>query len=306
MRWSPSRNDDRAERGAEALRPAPRAGLRRGARRARRGGLPAPGRLRRLASARLAERVRALSPRQVLLPTAATAFVAVLLATALVATNRGGGASVDSSAARVTRHGQPEFAEQRATSIRESAAASPPRGSSAGAEPKVRRFEGSGPKSGRTERAHGLPDGRAAGAAHRDVERSAQIVLGAEPEAGLRRRLPGLRSGPRRPGVVLGSTIAQRPAGDAGARFDLLIPSARLDDALGSFSGIAEVLSRNDGTADITAPTVGATERLRGLPGADRLAAERAGRRRKPKSSAKRSKGSCAPSAAARPSSAPR
>ncbi len=62
------------------------------------------------------------------------------------------------------------------------------------------------------------------------------------------------------------SSSAPRPrggsAGDAGARFDLLIPSAKLSDALAAFSGIAEVRSRHEATNDITAPTVGLSERL--------------------------------------------
>ncbi|MBW8059105.1 MAG: DUF4349 domain-containing protein [Solirubrobacterales bacterium] len=45
--------------------------------------------------------------------------------------------------------------------------------------------------------------------------------------------------------------------------FDLLIPSGKLGDALAGFSGIAEVQSRSESTADITAPTVATGERLR-------------------------------------------
>ena len=46
------------------------------------------------------------------------------------------------------------------------------------------------------------------------------------------------------------------------ADFELLIPSAKLGDALASFSAIAEVRSRHEATQDITAPTVGVGERL--------------------------------------------
>ena len=42
----------------------------------------------------------------------------------------------------------------------------------------------------------------------------------------------------------------------------MLIPSAKLGDALGAFSQIAEVRYRREATNDITAPTVGASERL--------------------------------------------
>jgi Domain of unknown function (DUF4349) len=64
-------------------------------------------------------------------------------------------------------------------------------------------------------------------------------------------------------GIVLRSAIRDRGEGEAVASFDLLIPSARLDDALAAFSGIAEVSSRSDSTVDITAPTIGLRERLR-------------------------------------------
>jgi len=99
-------------------------------------------------------------------------------------------------------------------------------------------------------------------AGHRDIERSAQIVLGADPT--------GVRAGAAKvfdavhaaDGIVLRSSIRDGAAGEAGATFDLLIPSARLGDALAAFSAIAEVRSRHESTQDITAPTVGVGERL--------------------------------------------
>jgi hypothetical protein len=51
--------------------------------------------------------------------------------------------------------------------------------------------------------------------------------------------------------------------GDAGASFELLIPSARLSPALADLSGVAEVRSRSENTLDITAPYVSAREHLR-------------------------------------------
>jgi hypothetical protein len=50
--------------------------------------------------------------------------------------------------------------------------------------------------------------------------------------------------------------------GATGASFDLLIPSAKLNDTLATFSSIAEVRQRHDATNDITAPTVSAAEEL--------------------------------------------
>lgn len=63
-------------------------------------------------------------------------------------------------------------------------------------------------------------------------------------------------------GIVLRSSIRDGAEGEAGAEFELLIPSARLGDALAAFSAIAEVRSRHESTQDITAPTIGVGERL--------------------------------------------
>ncbi|MGN6556530.1 MAG: DUF4349 domain-containing protein, partial [Solirubrobacterales bacterium] len=64
-------------------------------------------------------------------------------------------------------------------------------------------------------------------------------------------------------GIVMRSSTQQGKAGEAGATFDLLIPSAKLGDALAAFSQIDAVRSRHEATADITHPTVTAAELLR-------------------------------------------
>jgi hypothetical protein len=97
---------------------------------------------------------------------------------------------------------------------------------------------------------------------HRDVERSATMVLAADPgdvdadSAGVFRAVHEAR------GIVLRSTTTEGPPGRAGASFDLLIPRIRLNDALDAFSQIDRVRSRHEATADITAPTVGVSELL--------------------------------------------
>ena len=99
---------------------------------------------------------------------------------------------------------------------------------------------------------------------HRDVEREASIVLRANssevrPDAA--RVFEAVHAAN---GIVLHSTIRDGADGaKPSASFDLLIPTARLNDALAAFSGIAEVRSRHESTEDITAPTVGLGERLR-------------------------------------------
>ena len=63
-------------------------------------------------------------------------------------------------------------------------------------------------------------------------------------------------------GIVLNSSVRGGSEGEAGAHFELLIPSAKLSDALAAFSGIAEVRSRHESSNDITAPTVTTAEHL--------------------------------------------
>ena len=58
------------------------------------------------------------------------------------------------------------------------------------------------------------------------------------------------------------SSTREGEAGEAGARFELLIPSAKLGDALAALSAIDEVRSRHEATDDITAPTVTTGELL--------------------------------------------
>ncbi|MGN6816453.1 MAG: DUF4349 domain-containing protein [Solirubrobacterales bacterium] len=97
----------------------------------------------------------------------------------------------------------------------------------------------------------------------RKVERSAEVVLGAEPEDVAGNATKVFEAVHANDGIVMHSSTRQGEAGEAGASFDLLIPSAKLPDALAAFSAIDEVRSRHEATADITAPTVSAAELLR-------------------------------------------
>jgi hypothetical protein len=98
---------------------------------------------------------------------------------------------------------------------------------------------------------------------HRDIERSASIVLGTKPGEVAGAAAQVYTAVHAANGVVLNSSVESGRAGPTGASFSLLIPSRKLDDALAEFSKIAEVRSRHDATNDITAPTVGVTEELR-------------------------------------------
>ena len=99
--------------------------------------------------------------------------------------------------------------------------------------------------------------------AHRDVERSAQIVLGANPADLSKDAAQVFEAVHAYNGIVLSSSIRDGREGEAAAQFELLIPGAKLGDALAAFSSIAEVRSRHQSSDDITAPTVRIGERLR-------------------------------------------
>jgi hypothetical protein len=98
---------------------------------------------------------------------------------------------------------------------------------------------------------------------HRDIERSAYVVLGTKPGEVAGASAQVYEAVHAAHGVVLHSKVQSGSAGATGAYFELLIPSRKLDDALSNFSQIAEVRERHDATNDITAPTVGAGEELR-------------------------------------------
>lgn len=99
--------------------------------------------------------------------------------------------------------------------------------------------------------------------AARDIERSAMLVLGADP-AELRSTASEVFAVVRTyDGIVLRSSIRDGGEGEAAANFELMIPSGRLSSAMAAFSEIAEVRSRSDSTLDITAPTVAVEERIR-------------------------------------------
>jgi hypothetical protein len=112
--------------------------------------------------------------------------------------------------------------------------------------------------------AHASPASGAAetsGRAHRDIERSAEIGLLADPADVADDSAAVFTAVHDAHGIVLRSTTTSGKR--AGATFELLIPSARLGDALAAFSAIDEVGSRHEATEDITAPTVSASEKLR-------------------------------------------
>ena len=96
----------------------------------------------------------------------------------------------------------------------------------------------------------------------RAVERSAELTLGAAPGDVADDSADVFEAVHAHDGIVMRSSTREGEPGVAGARFELLIPSAKLSDALAALSAIDEVRSRHEATDDITAPTVATGELL--------------------------------------------
>jgi hypothetical protein len=234
----PSR-DDQLAADLRALRPAPHPAFAAELDRRAAAGFPRRSRLPRISF----DRMRALGRRRLLLPASALAMIAIAVTAAVLVTNQ-----PDSPSGSSTLGFLNETSEQ-----------SPDPAEEAGGTP----FEGE---------TQVVPDAAAGSAAsvpttrpgaHRAVERSAEITLGAEPEdvADDADKVFAVVHANR--GIVLQSSIEEGSAGEAGANFELLIPSRKLGEALAAFSAIDEVRSRQETTADITAPTVTTAELLR-------------------------------------------
>lgn len=203
-------------------------------------------------------RLRAMPPRRFLLPACGTALAALAIATAVVATN-------DSSMSRtIVRNEAPQVIRigGQASDGGEEAAEEvlKPAGKVSASESEA--SESLVPMSQTTKGYFDRSGPYASQANHRDVERSAEMILGAEPAdvgGDAAKVFDAVHSVN---GIVLRSSTSGGPAGRAGAEFELLIPSARLGDAMAAFSAIAEVRSRHEATNDITAPTVSLSEHL--------------------------------------------
>lgn len=200
---------------------------------------------RRSAWGSLRERLASTPPRRLIAPAGALAVAAVMIATAVVATSDSG------DPGRTESNLLSKFNPADDTSTEGESAASS--GSSA-AEYAAPRSSTALPSK---------PSGPyASQAGRRDVERSAEMVLDTDPAEVRSAAAKVFDTVHAADGIVLSSSIRDGDAGEAGADFELLIPSAKLGDALASISRIAEVRSRNETTQDITAPTVSTGEEL--------------------------------------------
>ncbi|HEU4735665.1 MAG TPA: DUF4349 domain-containing protein [Solirubrobacterales bacterium] len=215
--------------------------------------------------AALATRLRGLVPQRPALAGAAAALTAIVVATVVVAGN-------NSSSTRVALDDAPQRQLDRLQSPARPDGTGQP--SSAKALSELEGFSRTAPSasggvglqsSGQNlSSADASADLLAAGkgvAGAREVERSARISLLADPADVADDSAKVFAAVHDADGIVLHSTTSS--GAGAGARFALLIPSARLGDALAALSSIDEVSSRHEATDDITAPTSSAREELR-------------------------------------------
>ncbi len=280
--------DDTLVSALESLRPEPRPVFAAELDERAAAGFPRRSRFGASAASRLAARLRAIEPRRALIPIGATALAAVAAVTVVVAANEPGDRSSISFHTSAEGGATPPAVSRghnlnfdgaggyRAGSKRLDDAVPQATESLSGGE---ERHSGIERQSGEVANSAGIassanaaaqlqPFSRTVGpyaslAARREIERSAQMVLGAEPAEVRKAASEVFETVHAYRGIVLSSSIRDGGEGEAGARFELLIPSARLGDAMAEFSAIGEVRSRREATADITAPTVRTGELLR-------------------------------------------
>jgi hypothetical protein len=185
-------------------------------------------------------RLRAIPPRRLLIPAGGIALLAIAVTTAVVAINDGEKKST----------GGGSLLSLTAPAAEESGPAPEEGGSEVGTA-----ASGAGPSLGRSSAGATQLDNRA-------VERSAELVLAAAPADVADDSADVYEAVHAHDGIVMRSSSRVGKAGEAGARFELLIPSAELGDALAALSAIDEVRSRHEATDDITAPTVATGELL--------------------------------------------
>jgi hypothetical protein len=214
---------------------------------------------------RLAERLRDSGARRHLLPALAGATTVIVVATAVVVSVGGDG---DSPApTQSSNFDAGGAAEAGGTAAGGAAKAGGPVGEAELLAPTGSRVADSGePLPSQMTVPPPVPGpgpGTAPGARNRQVERSAELTLGTDPEQVQDLAAKAIDVVGRYRGIVLSSSTRDGAEGAAGANFQLLVPSGRLSPALADLSRLAEVRSRNENTLDITAPFVSARERLR-------------------------------------------
>jgi hypothetical protein len=211
------------------------------------------------------ERLRTMQPRKLLIPAGGVAILAIAVTTALVAMQdtqtqtmlnmdrdgSGGGSQAAPSGTEYehlvpAQQAGPEAGSKEAGGGVTHSSSAPAAGNAASGATEVESLS-----KDTLTRTH-----------NRAVERSAELVLAASPGDVGEDSSKLFEAVHAHDGIVMRSSSREGKAGEAGARFELLIPSAKLGDALAALSTIDEVRSRHEATDDITAPTVATGELL--------------------------------------------
>jgi hypothetical protein len=262
-------SDNELRLALEGLRPEPRPAFTAELDARAAAGFPRDSRAPGFASAALLDWLRSLKPRQVLLPAGAAAMTLLLVAGVIV--SQSGSSDVvlsgrDSTIAEMAAPGSSGGASSDVAPVskaNQTSAAESAGESSAGFETEAETVEPSADSAeavSGVERDSGTLEDRLG--SKRAIERSSEITLGTEPEQVGKASSEVFDVVHDYRGVVLSSRTSDGSAAHAEAKFELLIPSGKLSDAMAGFSQIAEVRSRHEATNDITAPTVSATEHL--------------------------------------------
>lgn len=251
--------EDQLTADLRALRPTPRPEFAAELDERAAAGFPRRSRLPRLSF----ERLRAIPRRRLLLPAGGLALAAIAVATVLVVSSEK--EPTHNVVAQAVEHAKPkqnfDGAGRLSSPIKPQVAGGPEASEPMyDSEVPVVPSAGSAAAKGSAEVTN---QDFNASFRPRKVERSAEVVLGAEPQDVGDDAAKIFEAVHANNGIVMHSSTRQGKAGEAGASFDLLIPSAKLPDALAAFSAIDEVRSRHEATADITAPTVSTAALLR-------------------------------------------
>jgi hypothetical protein len=248
------------------VRPVPRAAFARELDERVAAGFPRRSRFDSSPLAASAAWIRALSLRRLLFTGGAAALVAIVVATVVVA-NSDSGAPKNPGVpeSRPTGGLLSQFTPFSDDSSRSKAVPQAAAPESSGLGRASNSAAASSKAASGAEYTHSREPSKAEGLANlsrnREIERSAEISLVADPADVSEDSTKVFAAVHDANGIVLHSTTSSGKGG--GARFELLIPSARLGDALAAFSSIDEVASRHEATDDITKPTVTTSEELR-------------------------------------------
>jgi uncharacterized protein DUF4349 len=203
---------------------------------------------------------RPAHPRRLLIPAGGVAVVVIAVITALIIGGSGSNSSESGSGASSGLLSQINTLPGH--TVPEPSAAASEEASGAAVEAEAPAAEGANSAAAES-RPIPMDEALAPVLHHRAVERAAEITLAANPKDVDDDTSRVFEAVHANNGIVMRSSTEEGRPGEAGATFDLLIPGARLDDAMAAFSDIDAIRSRHESTADITAPTVSAAELLK-------------------------------------------